>query len=118
MELKVRYTEKCMPDTRTYADRSEYLKRAVAKRRKMVRQKALEYKGGKCSRCGYDRCLDALEFHHIDGRKDFGLSQGSLTRSWERVEKELQKCILICANCHREEHEKLRSLSEKSESKK
>lgn len=108
----------CMPDTRTYADRSEYLKNAVAKRRKRMRLRAIEYKGGECSFCGYDRCFDALEFHHADGKKDFGLSRNGLTRSWDRIEKELKKRILICANCHREEHEKLRSLSEKSESEK
>lgn len=107
-----------MPDTRTYADRPEYLKRAVAKRRKAVRKRAIEYKGGKCSRCGYKRCQDALEFHHADGGKDFGISQDGLTRSWERVRNEIEKCILICANCHREEHAELRSLSEKSESDK
>ncbi len=107
-----------MPDTRTYADRAEYMKRAVAKRRKAMRARAVLYKGGKCSRCGYDRCQGALEFHHADGRKDFGISQDGLTKSWERIEKELKKCILVCANCHREEHEKLRSLSEKSESDK
>lgn len=112
------YTFLCMPDTRTYADRAEYLKNAVAKRRKTMRHRAIEYKGGKCSLCGYDRCFDALEFHHVDGRKDFGLSQDGLTRSWDRIEQELKKCILICANCHREEHVKLRSLSEKSESEK
>jgi 5-methylcytosine-specific restriction endonuclease McrA len=105
-----------MPDKRTYADRPEYLKRAVAKRRKAMRLRAIGYKGGQCSRCGYDRCLGALEFHHIDGRKDFSISQDGLTRSWARIEKEIEKCVLMCANCHREEHEKLRSLSEKSES--
>ncbi|HWQ60496.1 MAG TPA: hypothetical protein VN420_05140 [Candidatus Fimivivens sp.] len=103
-----------MPDKRTYADRPEYLKRAVAKRRKAMRLRAIGYKGGKCSRCGYDRCLGALEFHHTDGRKDFSISQDGLTRSWARIEKEIEKCVLMCANCHREEHEKLRSLSEKS----
>ena len=105
-----------MQDKRTYADRAEYIKKAVAKRSKMIRIKAIEYKGGKCTHCGYDRCFDALEFHHVDGRKDFSISQDGLTRSWARVENELKKCILICANCHREEHAKLRSLSEKSES--
>ena len=110
------YTGKCMPDKRTYADRAEYIKRAVAKRRRTMRQRAVEYKGGKCSKCGYNKCSDALEFHHHDGRKDFGISQDGLTRSWERIEKELKRCILICANCHREEHAKLRSLAEKSAS--
>ncbi|MBP9751982.1 MAG: HNH endonuclease [Candidatus Moranbacteria bacterium] len=107
-----------MPDKRKYADRAEYMKHAVAKRRKAMRARAVEYKGGRCSRCGYDRCDAALEFHHVDGQKDFGISQDGLTRSWERIRKEIEKCILICSNCHREEHVRLRSLSEKSESEK
>lgn len=105
-----------MPKKRSYADRREYIKRAVAKRRKAIREKAIEYKGGECSLCGYKQCQDALEFHHALGGKDFGISQDGLTRSWERVRKEIDKCILICANCHREEHSKLRSLLEKSRS--
>jgi len=90
-----------MKDKRKYADRAEYLKAAVAKRRKTVRQKAIEYKGGKCQLCGYNKCLEALEFHHFSD-KDFGISQKGYTRSWEKVKAELDKCILLCANCHRE----------------
>ena len=115
------YIVLCMPekkrkDTRKYADRAEYIKQSVAKRRKATRMRAIEYKGGRCSRCGYDRCFDALEFHHVDRRKDFGISEEGLTRSWERIKNEIEKCILICANCHREEHARIRSLSEKFES--
>ncbi|HCJ45628.1 MAG: hypothetical protein COZ86_03725 [Candidatus Moranbacteria bacterium CG_4_8_14_3_um_filter_41_13] len=40
---------KYMPEKRTYADRREYIKRAVMKRRKMIREKAMVYKGGECS---------------------------------------------------------------------
>jgi 5-methylcytosine-specific restriction endonuclease McrA len=94
-----------MPDTRTYADRREYLKEAVKKRRKFLREKAREYGGGKCMICGYTRCSAALDFHHIDSRtKEFGLSVKGLTRSWEKMKEELDKCVLICANCHREVH--------------
>lgn len=94
-----------MPDKRTYADRREYLIKAVAKRRKKIRQMALEHLGGKCSLCGYDRCSDALDFHHKDEKtKKFGLSQDGMTRSWEKTKQELEKCILVCANCHREIH--------------
>lgn len=94
-----------MPDTRTYADRREYLKRAVSERRKKLRQMAREYKGGKCVICGYNKCSDALEFHHLDPKKkDFGLSVRGLTRSWKKIKKEIEKCVLICANCHREVH--------------
>ena len=66
---------------------------------------AVEYKGGKCINCGYKKDIAALDFHHVDEtKKDFGLSQRGLTRSWDRIKKELDKCILVCANCHREIH--------------
>lgn len=77
---------------------------AVTKSRRMQRIKAIEYKGGKCERCGYNKCISAFEFHHIDGQdKDFTLGSGN-TRGWDIVRKELDKCIMLCANCHREEH--------------
>lgn len=94
-----------MPKKRTYADRAEYLRKAVAKRRQRLRQMAREYKGGKCVLCGYQRCPAALEFHHpIPGEKDFAISVRGLTRSWERIKVEIDKCVLVCANCHREIH--------------
>lgn len=78
---------------------------AVQKRREVVKQKAVEYKGGKCEICGYDKCIDALEFHHINPEeKDFGISKKGYTRSWEKVKEEVDKCMLLCANCHREIH--------------
>lgn len=90
---------------RTYADRAEYLKQAVAKRRRTIRSDALALLGGKCVLCGYNKCEDALHFHHRNPQtKSFGLSQAGLTRSWSRVKKELEKCVLICANCHAEIH--------------
>lgn len=90
---------------RTYADRREYMIHAVAKRRKKIRQMALNYLGGKCMICGYHRCSAALDFHHVDETtKSFGLSQNGITRSWKRTQQELKKCILVCANCHREIH--------------
>ena len=92
-------------DNRKYSDRRHYLIRAVRARRKKVRQMAIEYKGGKCERCGYNRCPDALEFHHKDlSKKDFGISKKGYTRSWKRVAAELDKCLMVCANCHRELH--------------
>ena len=94
-----------MGEKRTYADRHEYLIVAVRKRRKKIRQMALDYLGGRCFRCGYDRCGEALEFHHLDSSvKDFGISSRGYTRSWKKVQEELRKCELLCANCHREVH--------------
>lgn len=78
---------------------------AVSKRRKKIKKMAIDYKGGKCTKCGYDKCFDALDFHHLDEKeKDFNLGHKGYTRSWEKVKKELDKCILLCANCHREVH--------------
>ncbi len=94
-----------MKDARKYADRRQYLIDAVVKRRKLLRYKSIKYKGGKCIICGYSKCGQALEFHHVDETiKDFGISAKGYTRSWEKVKKELDKCILVCANCHREIH--------------
>lgn len=76
---------------------------AVDKRRKKLKQLAVEYKGTKCEKCGYDKCIQALEFHHYDGDKEFGIGSKGIT-SWEKIKKELQKCMLLCANCHREIH--------------
>ncbi|OVE78929.1 hypothetical protein BVY00_01605 [bacterium G20] len=90
-------------DIRTYADRRQYNIRAVSKRRRAVKALAIEYKGGKCQLCGYKKYQGALDLHHIDReQKEFNISKKGHSRSWERVKKEIDKCILVCANCHRE----------------
>jgi len=92
-----------MSDTRKYADRREALIKAVAKRRKKVKLMAIEYKGSKCQICGYKKCVAALELHHIKkSEKSFGIGDKGYTRSWEKTRLELDKCVLLCANCHRE----------------
>src|SRR5688572_23204281 len=76
---------------------------AVTRKRQNLKLKAVEYKGGKCSVCGYNRYQGALEFHHLDpSKKDFGF--GSSVVGWLKMKEELDKCILVCANCHREIH--------------
>ena len=87
---------------------SKCLSEAVQRRRDKIKQLAIEYKGSKCEICGYNKCIAALEFHHKDpAEKDFGISAKGYTRSWEAVKIELDKCILVCANCHRELHSSL-----------
>jgi hypothetical protein len=82
---------------------------AVQRRREGIKKMAVEYKGNSCEICGYDKCISALEFHHLDPtQKDFGISQNGITRSWEKVKIELDKCIMVCSNCHREIHEELK----------
>jgi hypothetical protein len=71
---------------------------------KKIKQKCVDYKGGKCSKCGYNKCNAALDFHHIDPtKKELKLSKNR--RKWETLKAELDKCILVCANCHREIHD-------------
>lgn len=78
---------------------------ATQKRRDLLKIKAVEYKNNICIKCGYDKCLAALEFHHLDTtQKDFGIGAKGYTRAWEKVKAELDKCILVCSNCHREIH--------------
>jgi len=78
----------------------------IAKHLANTRKKAIEYKGGKCEHCGYDKFIGALEFHHTDpSKKD---PNGLKKFSFESLKKEIDKCILLCANCHREEHARLR----------
>ena len=91
-----------MSDKRKYSDRREELIKAVIKRRRKIKTLAVQYKGGRCQVCGYNKCQAALELHHIKGRKEFGITDKGYTRSWNKVKEELDKCILVCANCHRE----------------
>jgi 5-methylcytosine-specific restriction endonuclease McrA len=78
---------------------------AVQRRRDKIKRMAIEYKGGCCQKCEYDKCITALEFHHLNPlEKDFSISVSGNTRSWAIIEAELDKCILVCANCHREIH--------------
>ena len=72
-----------------------------------TKTKAVQYKGGKCERCGYDKYEGALEFHHIDpNTKD--CDWGKLKkRSWNAITKELDKCICVCSNCHKEIHNEI-----------
>ena len=92
-----------MADKRKYADRREELIKAVAKRRRKIKLLAIEYKGGKCQICSYNKYPGGLDLHHIDRKsKSFGIGDKGYTRSWEKVRTELDKCVLVCANCHRE----------------
>jgi 5-methylcytosine-specific restriction endonuclease McrA len=59
--------------------------------------------GGACMLCGYDRCIGALHFHHVDpSQKAFGISRKGFTRSIQKMREEAAKCVLLCSNCHAE----------------
>lgn len=91
---------------------SSFCKKCILETNKNNRQKtkriAIDYKGGKCINCGYNKCDAALEFHHINPEekdKDYFNQKTGFTES---LKKELDKCILLCANCHRELHSSLK----------
>jgi transposase len=76
---------------------------AVVRRRRKVKRLLVTEAGGCCKLCGYDRCVGALEFHHIvPSDKRFSLSHRGVTRSLEKARAEASKCALLCANCHAE----------------
>lgn len=92
-------------------DPKAYKKWIVADYRRRMKARAVEYKGGMCEVCGYTKCQAALEFHHRDPlEKDFRISQGN-SWSWAKIQPELDKCALLCATCHREEHFRIKLLA-------
>lgn len=76
---------------------------AVARRRRVVKRKLVAEAGGKCLICGYSRCQQVLQFHHLDpSAKEFHIAERGCSRSLARSRAEIRKCVLLCANCHRE----------------
>ena len=64
--------------------------------------------GNCCNLCGYNKTINALEFHHIDPKeKKYGISSQGICHSLEEDLQEIKKCILVCSNCHREIHDNL-----------
>ena len=85
---------------RKYCKKCEH-KSQVANRLKK-KKRAVEYLGGRCIRCGYNECFYALEFDHVDpSTKEYEMSNMIYGRNWALVGVELDKCQLLCANCHR-----------------
>lgn len=80
------------------------LVKSNAEKRRVVKQKAVEYLGGCCKICGYNKCIGSLDFHHINRKEkdiDYSLFKTIFNK---RLTDELDKCILLCANCNRELH--------------
>lgn len=97
-------------DKTLYAWCKSCMSKVTIDKHRLFKQKALKYKGGKCTICGYYRCARALVFHHINPlKKDFTISHDT-SRNWEKVRSELDKCVLLCHNCHAEVHDGLLSV--------
>lgn len=84
----------------------------MTRRRRAVKQILVHEAGGRCQACGYDRCVGALEFHHlVRAEKRFAVSQEGVTRALEACRAEAAKCALLCANCHAEVEAGMRRLT-------
>lgn len=98
--------EKCLQNSKDWAILNHQSIRELAKKRHQKKiQWMLDYKLSKgCAICGYNKCAYALDFHH-DGDKEFDISIAVAgNRSINEVKKEMEKCIVLCSNCHRELH--------------
>ena len=99
------YCYKCSGDS-TRQDNNTRKHQKTILRRSMKLQ-AVKLLGGKCCKCGYNKCIDALEFHHENqDEKEFKLGSGN-TMSWKDYKSEAMKCILVCSNCHKEIHSEI-----------
>ena len=83
----------------TYSSRQERARDL----REVNKKKAIAYKGGCCGNCGLSYHHAAMEFHHYTGTKESMIGE-LLLSAWETIEKELNKCALLCSNCHAVEH--------------
>ena len=83
--------------TEQWRQRGRESKRAIA-------AKFVALAGGACQRCGYDRCVAPLDFHHVNPAEKADTPQHAMTLGHETAYQELDKCVLLCANCHREYH--------------
>jgi len=72
---------------------------------KIRKIKAINYLGGKCIRCGYNKSISAMEFHHKNPSSKIDGIANIIHKKWNIVTQELNKCELLCSNCHRETHE-------------
>jgi hypothetical protein len=80
---------------------------AIASSRGRLRenkQRAVDAHGGACVTCGYSKYIGALEFHHPDPSKKDPSYAKMKAAHWDKYWAEVSKCVLLCANCHREVH--------------
>lgn len=101
-------------DDPRYREHRKRRVKAVQEWRRRLKRKAILAMGGKCQCCGYSRSDKALQFHHLDpSTKEFGMGQvRAAPRKIEKVADELEKCVLVCSNCHAEIHDGLRDVPE------
>ena len=94
------------PNIRGLCIKCHNIRRSILNRSN--KEKAIAIKGGKCEKCGYCASNSALEFHHKNPKEKDPNYRLFKNRNFNIYKKEIEKCILVCANCHREIHDQLR----------
>jgi hypothetical protein len=104
----------CSRESILYVTSKDYRAKNLSAKCNRVKEGMIELKklaGSKCSVCGYDRCLYALDFHHLDpDKKDKAVCYLLSSKSFKAAADESKKCVLLCSNCHRELHDGLITL--------
>lgn len=107
----------CARSTISYHCGQDQKSKAKRRRQRWARVNVDDLKtkaGGACSECGYNACLAAIDFHHVDPTtKDGLITQIMRNVSYKKAEEEAAKCVLLCANCHREFHAGVRTLRQR-----
>lgn len=88
--------------------------KAVIDWRKRTKERIVQSFGSKCGICGYTKCDEAFDLHHLDpSQKDFSLASiRAWPKSWDKIVIELRKCVLLCCRCHREVHARITNIPE------
>jgi 5-methylcytosine-specific restriction endonuclease McrA len=98
-------TKRAADKARKWRDNNKEYRIEYQRRTKRDRKlKAIAYLGGVCTDCGNKFHPSVYEFHHINPEDKDRDPSKMLSLSWERLSAELDKCKLLCANCHRLEH--------------
>jgi len=80
------------------------LKNPAVVKRTRAKQFLIQAFGGKCGICGYRRCHQAFNFHHLDPSKKKTEVMAVVQYAWARLVIEARKCVMLCSNCHAEVH--------------
>ncbi|MBR9701336.1 hypothetical protein GOV13_00255 [Candidatus Pacearchaeota archaeon] len=92
-------------EKRYYEKNKERIYRRKINRMRELKKEMVKMLGGKCQKCGYNnKCFAVFDFHHQKGDKEGNVSLLLKNESRQKLLKEIKKCILLCANCHRELH--------------